>query len=201
MSRILKSSKLLSLIGCLFFLIGMGLVIVKLCLNFKSDSTFDIKIENNNFYNLYNSNFSKNTTKSETTNYIAYLKIPKINLIGGLLDKSSEFNTVDKNIQIIKESDMPDIEKSNLILAAHSGNSNISFFKDLDNLTLDDTIYLEYNNKQYEYKITNYYIVEKTGFVNIIRNQNKTVLTLITCLEGSNKQIVIISELYKTKDL
>lgn len=133
--------------------------------------------------------------------YIAYLKIPKINLIKGLVNKNSKFNNVDKNIQIIKESDMPDIVNGNLILAAHSGNSNISYFKDLNKLGVDDSIYIEYNNKQYGYKITDYYIVEKTGLVDIIRDENKTILTLITCVRNTNKQLVLICELYEIANL
>ena len=96
---------------------------------------------------------------------------------------------------------MPDIKNSNLILAAHSGNSNVSSFKDLNKLEINDNIYIEYNNKEYQYKIVNYYTVEKTGLIDIIRNKNKTTLTLITCIENTNKQLVIISELYKITNL
>ena len=110
-------------------------------------------------------------------------------------------NYVDKNIQIINGSNMPDIKNSNLILAAHSGNSNVSFFKELNQLEINDSIYIEYNNKNYEYKMVNYYIVEKTGYIDIIRNENINTLTLITCIENTNKQLVIICEIYKITNL
>lgn len=152
-----------------------------------------ININDNYNYNSYNI--------KEINNYISYLNIPKINLYKGLIDINSIDNYVDKNIQIINSSNMPDVINSNLILAAHSGNSNVSFFKDLDKLNIDDNIYIEYDNKNYEYKITNYYIVEKTGYIDIIRNENTNILTLITCIENTNKQIVFICEINKITDL
>ena len=39
------------------------------------------------------------------------------------------------------------------------------------------------------------YDIEKTGTANIIRNKEKTTLTLITCRHNTNKQIVVICEL------
>jgi len=151
-------------------------------------------------YNRYNSiTYEKNDEIN--TEYIAHLKIPKINLYKGLVDINSMDNYVDKNIQIINGSNMPDIKNSNLILAAHSGNSNVSFFKELNQLEINDSIYIEYNNKNYEYKMVNYYIVEKTGYIDIIRNENINTLTLITCIENTNKQLVIICEIYKITNL
>ena len=39
------------------------------------------------------------------------------------------------------------------------------------------------------------YDIEKTGSANIIRNANKSTLTLVTCRHNTNKQIIIICEL------
>ena len=74
-------------------------------------------------------------------------------------------------------------------------NSTISYFNNLKYLNINDHIYLDYNNKTYNYKITNIYDVEKTGSLNIKRNNNKSTITLITCRDNSNKQIVIIGEI------
>ena len=35
---------------------------------------------------------------------------------------------ISKNIQILKESDMPNVTNGNLLLAGHNGNSKVSFF-------------------------------------------------------------------------
>ena len=78
---------------------------------------------------------------------------------------------------------------------AHSGTAYISYFNNLKYLNINDHIYLDYNNETYNYKITNIYDVEKTGSLNIKRNNNKSTITLITCRDNSNKQIVIIGEI------
>lgn len=138
----------------------------------------------------------KKTSSSPTYNYIAVLEIPSIKLKRGLVDYKSKYNNVKYNIQIIEHSQMPDIENSNLILAGHNGTSNVSFFNDLDKLKEDSLVYVYYNNIKYIYKINNNYEVKKDGKVEIIRNRNKTTITLITCKKDSkDKQLVYIGYL------
>lgn len=127
--------------------------------------------------------------------YIGVLEIKKINLTRGFYSKNSRLNNVNKNIQILNSSDMPDIENGNVIIAAHSGNSSISFFRNLPKLNVDDNAIIYYQGKTYIYKLVNNYEIEKTGTANIKRNINKHSLTLITCKHNSNKQLVYIFEL------
>lgn len=127
--------------------------------------------------------------------YIGVLEIKKINLTRGFYSKNSRLNNVNKNIQILSSSDMPDIENGNVIIAAHSGNSSISFFRNLPKLNADDNAIIYYQGKTYIYKLVNNYEIEKTGTANIKRNINKNSLTLITCKHNSNKQLVYIFEL------
>ena len=63
--------------------------------------------------------------------YIAVLKIPKINLERGLVDPNSYLNNIDYNVQILKNSAMPDQKYGNVMLAAHSGNARVSYFRNL----------------------------------------------------------------------
>ena len=86
---------------------------------------------------------------------------------------------------------MPNISNSNLILAAHNGNSEVSFFKDLERLNLNDDVYIYHNGNKYHYKIANNYIVKKTGKVNIIRDKTRTTITLITCKNNSDTEQVV----------
>lgn len=127
--------------------------------------------------------------------YIGILKINKIGLERGLVDKTSSYNHVNQNIQILKESDMPNIDKGNLILAAHSGNGRVAFFRDLHKLELNDVVNVYYEGINYVYEIVNIYEIEKTGEAHIIRNASKTTLTLITCKDNEEKQIIIVCEL------
>ena len=99
------------------------------------------------------------------------------------------------NVEILKDSASPEEQNGNVILAAHSGNARISYFRNLDKLVLGDDISLEYKSKIYKYKIVDIYLIDKTGTAEIIRNKNKNTLTLITCKHNTNKQIIIIAEL------
>lgn len=137
----------------------------------------------------------KEETKKETINYIAVVEIPKISLKRGLVDKNSWRNNVNQNIQILKESNMPNEDKGNFILAAHSGSSSVSYFKNLHKLVNDDPVYVYYDNAVYTYKIVNKYEIEKTGQAVIKRNMQKQTLTMITCISGTEKQMVVIAEL------
>ena len=128
-------------------------------------------------------------------NYIGVLEIPSINFKRGFLDMNDKNNTVSKNIQVLKDSDYPDVVNGNLIIAGHSGSGRIAFFKNLYTLSSGDESYIYYKNKKYIYKMIESYEVQKTGIVPIKNYSNKTILTLITCSQDEEKQIVFINEL------
>lgn len=129
-------------------------------------------------------------------NYLAFLEIPKINLNQGILPKTSYYNNVNYHVQILDISDLPDVINGNMVLAAHSGSSNIAYFKNLYKLTKDDKAYIIYNNKKYSYQVVNIYNQVKKGSLNIYRDLTKTTLTLITCTKNDkNSQTVYILEL------
>ena len=128
--------------------------------------------------------------------YLGILDIPKINLYKGFYSKTSNLNNVQFNLFVLKESDYPDVVNGNLIIAGHSGNYNNSYFANLYMLDLEDTITVHYQGKDYTYKITKIYNEEKTGTVRILRNRNKTSLTLITCTKDDDyHQTIYIAEL------
>lgn len=127
--------------------------------------------------------------------YVGYLTIPKINLKKGFTEIDNKYNTVNRNIEIIKPSSYPDIDKGNFIIAGHSGSSSVSFFKDLYLLSLEDEAYITFNNIEYKYIIKNIYTDIKDGDVVIRRNKDITTLTLITCTKGDkNTQTIYIAE-------
>lgn len=134
--------------------------------------------------------------KTSNYNYIGVLEIPKINIKRGFLNIKDKGNNVNKNLQVIKGSDMPNVKNGNLIIAAHSGNSYISYFKNLHKLSNDDVAYVYFNNIKYTYKVVGKYDAEKSGKVTIHRDNKKNTLTLITCSQtDKTKQIVYILEL------
>lgn len=161
-----------------------------------------IKVNNENYeINTYLNNYNEevsyknnNKTKEE---YLGILEIKKIKLRKGFYKFNSNLNDVDKNIMIVSSSDMPNVNKGNLILASHSGNSSVSYFKYLDKLDMEDIASIYYLGKKYDYKLINYYDVNKNGSVQIIKNNDINTLTLITCKKNTDKQTVFIFELIK----
>lgn len=150
--------------------------------------------ENNEEEEVEDTNYK--FSNEQKTTYIGYLNIPSINLKKGFTSKEDKNNVVSKNIEILEASDYPDKELGNVILASHSGNSSISFFNKLYLLNEGDLVYIEYNNINYTYKITNIYTIPKTGKAEIKRNKNISTLTLITCTRSDKTtQTVYISEL------
>lgn len=141
----------------------------------------------------------KKEEKKVEVNYIAVIKIPKIGLEKGLASKGSYYNNVNRNIQILTESDMPDKEKGNVILAGHSGNSSVSYFRKLNKLQNNDEVIISYKGKDYVYRMVNSYEIEKNGYAHILRNAEKTTLTLITCKHNTNKQLIVICELIEER--
>ncbi len=120
-------------------------------------------------------------TSSEKVDYIAVLEIPKIKLKKGFYSYGSSKNNVNKNIEVIESSTMPDVLNGNLILASHSGTSKIAYFKNLYQLEKGDMAYVYYQNKTYTYQLLYVYNEEKDGHLSIRRSKNQTNLTLITC--------------------
>ena len=140
-------------------------------------------------------------SRAENKPYIAYLSIPKISLYTGLVPKDSWYNNVDRNVQTISLSDYPDKDKGNLILAAHSGPSEISYFRYLYLVSVGDKVIVKYNRKNYTYKIVSIYKEDKDGAVRIKRDVNKTTITLITCSYNDEyHQTIYIGELMEVAD-
>ena len=138
----------------------------------------------------------KEESKSKVKyDYIAVLKIPKINLEKGLVAKDSKYNNINYGVEILKESDSPDVINGNVILAAHSGTANISYFRNLDKINVGDEAIIYYQGKTYNYKFVKIYDIDKTGKAKIKRDNNTSTLTLVTCRHNTNKQIVLIAEL------
>ena len=196
-----RNKSWLIVIGSFLILSGIGLIGYDYYSNKVIDNQEDLAIEE--FYHEEETeeiieeikDEPKEINKEERINYIAVLKIPKIKLVRGLVDRNSYQNNIKYNVQILKDSSMPDEAKGNVILAAHSGNARISYFRNLDKLAIGDDVSIEYKSVTYNYKVVDIYLIDKTGTAEIIRNKDKNTLTLITCKHNTNKQIIVIAEL------
>lgn len=198
----LRKSQFIKIGSLILMISGISLLGIKYYGIFKENKTNEEKI-NNFFENQENLKDKLNITPSVATgkvmevskdDYIAVIEIPKINLKRGLYDGESSKNNVN-NIEILKESDMPDEKYGNFILAGHSGSGIKAHFRNLKKLETGDMAYIYYNNARYEYKLVSKYEIEKTGTASVVRNANHTTLTLITCKDNSDKQLVFIFDL------
>ena len=201
-----KNKSWLLITGFLLLLLGIGAITYYVVLNKSLDNQEQDALKD--FYiqeqEIIEDNKKDEKPKNEEVKeqkkieYIAVLKIPKINLERGLVNPNSYLNNIEYNVQILKNSAMPDQRFGNVMLAAHSGNARISYFRHLDKLNIDDDVIINYNGKTYNYKVVNIYDIEKTGKAQIIRNKNASTLTLVTCRHNTNRQIVVICELQYT---
>ena len=137
----------------------------------------------------------KNEKQDSTfwVDYKAILEIPKINLKKGMVESTKNFSSINYAISIDKSSNYPN-EKGNFILYAHSGNSKIAYFRNLNKLNVNDAVFVYYEGVKYSYQIINKYEIEKTGKMEVIRDSNRKLITMVTCISNTNKQVVLIGE-------
>ena len=143
-------------------------------------------------YNIYNHYQQKKQDSVDNEKVEEFFEIKEEK---DIVDKTSASNNVNKNIYTLKETTLPDEQiNSHIILAGHSGNSYISFFKNLKKLDIKDRINFYYKGVKYIYEVSTRYEIEKTGTTNL-KITNKSDITLITCISGTNKQVVYVGNL------
>ena len=139
----------------------------------------------NNSYN--NSNITLNYAKKD---FLASLKIDKINLHQPIYNLSSPKNNVEENVSILEGSILPDQENSIIFIAAHSGVGKIAYFNDLDKLKINDIVTLYYKDKLYKYTVFSIYEEKKNGYIHA-NKEKENQLILTTCSKNKNKQLVV----------
>ena len=98
--------------------------------------------------------------------YIRYIYLSLINFI---IEHDSDFN-----LKVYYET-----EEGNFILYAHSGNSKIAYFRNLNKLNVNDEVFIYYEGVKYSYQIINKYEIEKTGKMEVIRDSKRKLITRI----------------------
>lgn len=198
-----KENKLIIIIGLLFILIGSGTLIY----GFKDD--FIVKHNNKKAIETYYEEETIEENNNEVIeqveiepdhdvrmyHYVSILKIPKIGLENGIVGKNNIYNKVYYGIEMLEESDYPDVENGDFILAAHNGSSPVSHFRNLYKLNINDEAYVDYKGITYRYKLVDKYDIEKNGKALIKTTNQKNNLVLITCKGNTKYQTVYIFEL------
>lgn len=146
---------------------------------------------------INNINSNVTLTKSDL---LAHVTIPKINVDEDIYQMNSSANNVNKHVTILKESILPMENKDSIIfLAAHSGTGHLAYFKNLNKLQLGDIVVFTYNNIIYTYKVSNAFLEEKDGDIEINKSSNNQ-LVLTTCSPNSDsKQLIVDTILINEK--
>lgn len=195
-----KESKIVLIIGILIILFGISLISYKVYEKYnievkENELIEDFFVEEETIEEEVIIEEIKEDKSKQTISYSMILEIPKINLKKGISEKDSKYNSVKYGIQLLKQSNMPDVENGNVILASHRGNSAVSYFNKLNKVVNGDKVYLYYAGYKYTYEIVNIYEVPKTGTVSLYRDTSKNTITLITCKSREQKQLVFIGNL------
>jgi len=138
----------------------------------------------------------ENQIIERNSRFIAVIEIPQINLMRGLFPIGSRYNHVDRNLEILVPSAMPNIDGGLLTIAGHSGSANISFFRHLDRLQEGDYVFVYYNQIKYIYEVFRIERQERNGILEVVRNFNYTELLLTTCDPRDDyKQLLVMARL------
>lgn len=116
---------------------------------------------------------------------LGILEIDSINLSVGFYSPNSWRNNVKYGLQILETSTMPN-KKGQLIIASHTGNSSVSYFRNLKKLKEGQIAKIYYLNKIYYYEYMKIDIQEKNGHLKIEKNSDYP-LVLITCTKAGGK--------------
>lgn len=175
------------------------LILVNFYLIYNLYNYINLLHEKRQVQNYFNSNI-KTITKQNQNNYLGVLEIPKIKLQKGFYDINNKNNKVNKNIEVLKNSIMPNEDNSVLAIASHSGNGKKAYFKNLHKLKVGDLINLYYQDESYNYIVRDIYEEEKNGQISFNKEYGK-VIVLTTCSYHKNKQLIVIAELTSQKKL
>ena len=183
----------------IFITITIIIILLNTTLTIDSQNKI-ISIDINNINNNYNKKEIKKANNINTNNNnielpIGKLIIKKININNNLYDINSKLNDIKYNIMINKSSILPDKDNSIMILQAHSGNSNISYFNRLNELEKNDEINLIINNINYKYIVYKKYEENKDYTIEYNQINNEKLLILTTCsTNDKTKQLIIYTK-------
>ena len=181
--------KAIKIIVLLLFLF-IGIMIASKILGYNNELLFSYKGRYLNNNSLTNQILLNNNNNKES--YNAELEIPILSLKGKLYNKNHALNNVNKNITLIYPNNFENIEHHTIIIAAHSGNSKVSYFHDLDKLNINAIFYITTKEKRYTYKVISKYETDKNGRLDYIED-TRSLAYLTTCSEkNKDKQLIVI---------
>ena len=166
--------KLLKILLAILFLILIKDVFMITISNYNNEKSVDAYFKNDTSFN-YKSDF--------------VIKIPKINLSSVIKKADDDFKSLDNSLVYYKY----DNYKEKIIVFGHSGIGYGTYFNRLDELKVGDCFYLYKDKSKITYVVNKIYKISETK-TDILKNDKKNVLLLITCDKKSkNKRLVVES--------
>lgn len=115
-------------------------------------------------------------------NVIGYIDVPALNQVFPVYFGATTEHMAE-GVAVMSGTSMPIGGKNtNCVLAGHRGyNQNKTFFKDIENLTEGDDIYITNQWEKLQYRVMKIDIVEPDNFEAVKIQKGKDMLTLLTC--------------------
>lgn len=116
----------------------------------------------------------------ENENIIGIIEIPKIELTAPI-GQGTDNETLKYSVGHFENTAMPG-EKGNCCIIGHRSYTYGEYFNRLDEMKKDDDITIQYNNKTYNYVVSDIFVVEPYEISVLENNENNDPeITLITC--------------------
>ena len=134
--------------------------------------------------------FETYTSQEQSSNIIGILSIPKLDLNVGI-GEGVDNETLKYSVGHFSDTAMPG-QKGNFCVIGHRSYTYGEFFNRLDEIEENDEIIVEYNGKEFKYKVTEIKVV-KPEEVSVLNQSEEEEITLITCTPirvGSHRLII-----------
>lgn len=186
--------KMLIALGCIIIIVAISLKIItdykqkKIVDNYR-DYISNMQNEDKSF-NENKKAFETYTSQEQSSNIIGILSIPKLDLNVGI-GEGVDNETLKYSVGHFSDTAMPG-QKGNFCVIGHRSYTYGEFFNRLDGIEENDEIIVEYNGKEFKYKVTEIKVV-KPEEVSVLNQSEEEEITLITCTPirvGSHRLII-----------
>ena len=181
-------------LGCIIIIVAISLKIItdykqkKIVDNYR-DYISNMQNEDKSF-NENKKAFETYTSQEQSSNIIGILSIPKLDLNVGI-GEGVDNETLKYSVGHFSDTAMPG-QKGNFCVIGHRSYTYGEFFNRLDEIEENDEIIVEYNGKEFKYKVTEIKVV-KPEEVSVLNQSEEEEITLITCTPirvGSHRLII-----------
>ena len=186
--------KMLIALGCIIIIVAISLKIITDYKQKKIVDNYRNYISNmQNEDKSFNENkkaFETYTYQEQSSNIIGILSIPKLDLNVGI-GEGVDNETLKYSVGHFSDTAMPG-QKGNFCVIGHRSYTYGEFFNRLDEIEENDEIIVEYNGKEFKYKVTEIKVV-KPEEVSVLNQSEEEEITLITCTPirvGSHRLII-----------